>query len=165
AGEARDVAKLVWLRLVEHRGELRKPLALPKWLVVTTHNECRRWLRAARRVRPFDPLEADPDWIVDHATPDEWVLQAELVEALLAAMAELSDRQRALLWAFALEPGISYAEVSRRLGIPVGSIGPTLIRAEARMRTLPVLVALSDSGVSADDVGGGRRDIASAGRG
>ena len=33
--DAEDVGQTVWLRLVEHLGELREPRALPKWIITT----------------------------------------------------------------------------------------------------------------------------------
>ena len=34
--KAEDVAQTVWLRLVEHLGDIREPRALPGWIVTTT---------------------------------------------------------------------------------------------------------------------------------
>ena len=38
--DAEDVGQAVWLRLVEHLGELRDPAALGGWLATTTRREC-----------------------------------------------------------------------------------------------------------------------------
>jgi hypothetical protein len=51
-------------------------------------------------------------------------LAAERHEALLRAVAELPEGQRALLL-LVEDPPVSYEEISRRLGLPVESIGPT----------------------------------------
>jgi RNA polymerase sigma factor (sigma-70 family) len=161
--DGEDVAQIVWMRLVEHLGELREPRALPKWLIVTTRNECCRSLRAQGRVGPFDPLTEDLEETVDHATPDEPLLLAERCQVVLEAMAELSDRQRAVLWIFAENPDISFSEVSRRLGIPVGSIGPTRIRAAAKLRACPAVAALYGSEFGVDDLGGGQNGTATGG--
>ncbi|MEU8664795.1 RNA polymerase sigma factor, partial [Actinoplanes philippinensis] len=37
-----DVAQTVWLRLLEHLGDLREPRALPMWIITTSRNECLR---------------------------------------------------------------------------------------------------------------------------
>jgi hypothetical protein len=37
-----DVNQTLWLRLVEHLGNLREPAALPKWIIMTTSHECLR---------------------------------------------------------------------------------------------------------------------------
>ena len=51
-----DVAQTVWLLLFEQLGNLRQPAALPGWLATTTHRECLRVLRAARRYDSFGSL-------------------------------------------------------------------------------------------------------------
>jgi DNA-directed RNA polymerase specialized sigma24 family protein len=73
---------------------------------------------------------------------DTDLLAAERHEALLAALAELPERQHALLLLLLHDPPIAYEEVSRRLGIPIGSIGPTRARALERIRTSPMMQAL-----------------------
>jgi RNA polymerase sigma factor (sigma-70 family) len=161
--DADDVSQIVWLRLVEHLGDLRDPQALPKWLAVTTRNECLRLINANRRVRPFDPLTEDPDKTVDHRGPDEALLLAEQREVLLTAIAELPDRQRALLLLLVEEPKIPYAEISRRLGMPFGSIGPIRGRAMEKLRASPSVAALFAAELKTEDVGGGHRDIATVG--
>ena len=45
SADADDVNQTVWLRLVEHLGDLREPRALPGWLVTTTRNEALRVIR------------------------------------------------------------------------------------------------------------------------
>lgn len=141
-----DVVQTLWLRLVEHLDALREPAALPGWIVTTTRNECMRLLRARRRTQPVDPLGTG----VDHEAPealrlDEEVLDdldhAERHELLLRAFAELSEQHRTLLLVLVQDPPPSYAEVSARLGIPVGSIGPTRARALQRIREFPAVAA------------------------
>ncbi len=141
--DAEDVVQTVWLRLVEHLGALREPAALPGWIVTTARNECLRVIRARRVVPTSDPFghpsAAGADVV---ETLDATMLDAERHEALLVAMAELPDRQRALLLVLIEDPPVPYEEVSARLGIPVGSIGPTRARALARVRAHPAVSGL-----------------------
>jgi RNA polymerase sigma factor (sigma-70 family) len=133
--ETQDVAQTVWLRLVEHLGDLREPRALPMWIITTSRRECLRYLSDRRRSQPYDPL--DPSWLAastEDAEPDAELLHAERHEALLAGLAELPARQRELLLLLVEDPPLSYAQISRRTGIPVGSIGPTRGRALERLR-------------------------------
>jgi len=59
---------------------------------------------------------------------------------LRAAVARLPlPRLLALL---AADPPLPYAEISARLGIPVGSIGPNRSRSLARLRRDPAIAAL-----------------------
>jgi len=145
-----DVAQTVWLRLVQHLGELREPNALPGWIVTTTRHECIRVLRGNNRSQPVDPtqdtrLEHDDtvDW--DEPRLDRDLLRDERHQALLAGFAELPPRQRELLILLLADPPWSYAEISERMDIPVGAIGPTRARALDRLRRTPALAALLES--------------------
>ena len=65
------------------------------------------------------------------------VIAAEMATAVRRATDGLSDRQRLLVNALFYQSPTSYDEVSRRTGVPVGSIGPTRIRTLKRLhRTL-----------------------------
>jgi RNA polymerase sigma factor (sigma-70 family) len=134
--DADDVNQTVWLRLVEHLGEIREPQALPGWIVTTTRRECLRVLRKQSRLVPVDPqvgtsLEPDP---VDPGL-DGGLLDDERRQALRDGLAELPADRRALLLLLIEDPPVPYREVSTRLGIPMGSIGPTRVRALAQLRT------------------------------
>jgi DNA-directed RNA polymerase specialized sigma24 family protein len=59
---------------------------------------------------------------------------AERREAFWTALERLPDRHRELMTALLAEPPLSYAEASRRTGIPVGSIGPIRARSLDRLR-------------------------------
>ncbi|WP_416901964.1 RNA polymerase sigma factor [Micromonospora echinospora] len=165
--DSADVNQTVWLRLVEQLGRLRDSHALPAWLVTTTRRECHRLLRLGRRTQPFDPYD-DSDvgvfLLVDSAAPDEDLLRAERRQALRDAFAQLSPRCRELLALLSGDPPASYREVGERLGMPVGSVGPTQARCLARLRDCPALapyVRLSPGGAEGT---GGERDGAVAAR-
>ena len=138
-----DVGQSVWLLLVEQIGRLREPAALPGWLATTTRHECLRVLRAERR---YDHEGLPPD---DQMPPDPFatmieqeVIVAERNAALRAAFAELPQPCRRLLSLLMSDPPPAYAEVSARLGMAIGSIGPTRARCLDRLRRSPHLVAV-----------------------
>jgi RNA polymerase sigma factor (sigma-70 family) len=140
--DAEDVVQTVWLRLVEHLERIREPAALPGWIVTTARNESLHVLRSQRLVAPADLGEQGwPEGAGDPAI-DADLLEAERHQALLIALAELPDRQRALLRLLIEDPPVPYDEISRRLGLPVGSIGPTRARALARVRAHPAVQGL-----------------------
>jgi RNA polymerase sigma factor (sigma-70 family) len=145
--DAEDVVQTVWLRLVEHLGELREPAALPGWISTTARNECLRVIRARKVMPSPDPFGHRSEAGVDPTGEplDAPMLGAEKHEALLAALAELPPRQRALLTLLLEDPPLPYEQVSLRLGIPVGSIGPTRARALARIRAYPAVRDLLDA--------------------
>lgn len=139
--EAQDVVQTVWLRLVEHLGAVREPRALPGWIATTTRNECHH---VTGGHRPVLSADLDARGGPDDASPgsDRGLLEGERHEALLAALAELPDRQRALLLLLIEDPPLPYEEIGRRLGMPIGSIGPTRARAIARIRSHGAVRAL-----------------------
>lgn len=148
--DAMDAYQTVWLSLVEHLGRLDEPRALPGWLMTTTRNECLRVIRAGRRTQPVEPeaLDATSIDVRSRHGDDEDVasglLRSERHEALLAALAELPDHQRQLLILLLADPPLSYEEISKRLNVSVGYIGPTRSRALQRLRQSPHLAALHD---------------------
>ncbi|HWJ11712.1 MAG TPA: sigma-70 family RNA polymerase sigma factor [Nocardioides sp.] len=149
-----DVSQTVWLRLVEHLGDLREPAALPGWIRTTTRNECLRLLTARGRVRPVDPQEDGAagglDAVVDDAAGVD-LLAAERRQLLREALDELPAGRRELLLLLLEDPPVGYEEISRRLAIPIGSIGPTRARALDQLRRTQAL-----RGLGPDLVGGER---------
>lgn len=152
--EAYDVSQNVWLRLVEQLGSLREPEALPGWLATTTRHECIRILKVID-TSPV-PLE---DWMGarEEAELIDDLLAAERRAALRQAYASLPPTWRALLELLAATPPISYADISHRLGIPIGSIGPTRARIIERLRITPPLAALLEGEHSVRPSGKGKR--------
>lgn len=134
AADAQDVGQLVWLRLVEHLGEIREPAALPGWLSTTTRHECERHLRVNGRSVATDPQtlrSTEPD---RGPEIDELLLAAERRRVLLDGLDRLTPHHRELLVMLTADPPYSYADISRILGIPIGSIGPTRSRALDKLR-------------------------------
>ncbi|GIG20201.1 RNA polymerase sigma factor [Cellulomonas chitinilytica] len=145
--DAEDMAQTLWMRLVEHLDDIHDPAAIAGWIATTARHECLRTLRLRRRTEPFDPLDpardrpAEAEEALDAAVVDG-VTAASRHEALLVAFAELSTRHRDLLLLLLHDPPVPYAEIGRRLGIPVGSIGPTRARALQHLREHPAVAAM-----------------------
>ncbi len=142
SADADDVVQTVWLRLVEHLGTLRDPMALPQYIAQTATHECFRLFRTRRHVVLMD--SSGPGFPEEDSAPpvDAGMLANERQKNLLAALGELPDRQRALLLLLLEDPPPSYEEISRRLDMPIGSIGPTRARALARLREFAAVMAL-----------------------
>ena len=166
--DAQDVAQTVWLRLVEHLGSLREPAALPGWIAVTARHECLRVLTAGRRTTPVDSaILAEKGEAAVDGRVDSDLLQAERHSVLLAAFAGLSQRHRELLLLLAADPPIPYSEITARLSIPIGSIGPTRARALKALRESPAVRTFLGADSSGDPFaarvqGGGSHGIAVA---
>jgi RNA polymerase sigma factor (sigma-70 family) len=140
---AEDVAQAVWLRLVGQLDKIRDPAAIAGWLATATRRECCRALRAARRPPATGPelnAEAIPD--EQAQTAEQQLLAAERRAALREALAHLTPCCQQLLAILTADPPVPYAEISARLGIPVGSIGPTRGRCLDKLRRHPAIAAL-----------------------
>jgi RNA polymerase sigma factor (sigma-70 family) len=138
-----DVGQSVWLLLVENIAGLREPAALPGWLATTTRHECLRILRAARRLER-DGLPPEDQMPPDLSAPmiEQEIIAAERNAALRAAFAELPAACHELLSLLISDPPPGYTEVSAKLGMPIGSIGPTRARCIERLRRSPHLTAV-----------------------
>jgi len=144
--DAEDVGQNVWLQLVDQLDNIRDPAALPGWLATTTRRECLRVLRAIRgphAARYALDAEIIPD---DQARlADQELIVAEQRAALREAFTRLSPCYQQLIAALIQDPPVPYAEISARLGIPIGSIGPTRSRCLNRLRRDPAVAALIDA--------------------
>lgn len=160
AQDAQDVSQTVWLRLVEQMTNLRKPEALPGWIATTTRRECGRKIRQARRMLPVDP-QVDP--AMQQCTtvdPDAAILRAELHQALRDGLSELSARDQWILQLRGADPPKSYHEISQLLGMPIGSIGPTLRRSLNRLRETSAMRAYLAANLTGDEgTGGDQREL------
>jgi len=142
SADADDVNQTVWLRLVEHLGDLREPRALPGWLVTTTRNEALRVIRLRGRAIPVDPQGVTLERLAEQPEADEALIRDERTRALRAGLLELPAGRRELLELLLTDPPISYDEISAKLGIPKGSIGPTRARALEQLRNTRAMRAL-----------------------
>jgi DNA-directed RNA polymerase specialized sigma24 family protein len=89
---------------------------------------------------------ATPD---DHApAAEEKLLAAELYAALREALMHLPLCCQQLITLLAQNPPLSYAQISTRLGIPVGSICSHRGRCLDKLRRHPSLAALIDPGAT-----------------
>ncbi len=130
---AEDVLQTVWLTLVRKADSITEPQAVLQWMVVTTKRESWRVARSQAKVRPED-LEATGGG--DDATPsvEDEVVRSEIDARLWRHINALPERCRLLLRVIAFADRPDYAELSKALGMPQGSIGPTRGRCLAKLR-------------------------------
>jgi RNA polymerase sigma factor (sigma-70 family) len=143
--DTEDVGQAVWLYLVGHLGTLHEPAALPGWLATTARRECLRVLRAGRPLDTGYVLDADTLGDDQAGPADQELLAAERQAALREALLDLPLCGQRLIALLLQDPPMPYAEISVRLGIPVGSIGPTRSRYLDKMRRHPAIAALIEA--------------------
>jgi RNA polymerase sigma factor (sigma-70 family) len=134
---AEDVVQGVWLTLVRNLDSIRDPQATLQWLLVTARRAAWRAVQQARVDQAHQVAdEAATQWLT--GPPDELpgaVLERDERDAALwRHVQNLPERCRRLLGLVALVDRPDYAVVSRSLGMPVGSIGPTRGRCLAKLR-------------------------------
>ena len=141
--DADDVGQTVWLQLVGQLAAVRDPAALPGWIATTTRRECCRVRRMAQQQQA---AAHGPD-IAEIADTGSGTVESELLRtersaALREALTQLPPVSRRLIAMLIQDPPVPYAEISAKLGIPVGSIGPHRARCLEKLRRYPAVAAL-----------------------
>jgi RNA polymerase sigma-70 factor (ECF subfamily) len=119
-----DTLERAWTKLHLYR----RGTDLRAWLFTVMHNVHVNKLRAAR---PTDPLDDAMPELAQRAPQAD----ALVVRDLDRAIARLPADQRAVLLLVTLEE-MSYEEVARTLGIPIGTVMSRLSRAREKLRML-----------------------------
>jgi RNA polymerase sigma factor (sigma-70 family) len=119
-----DTLERAWAKLHLYR----RGTDLRAWLFTVMHNV---HVNRVRATRPVDPLDDDmPELAQRETQPD-----ALLVRDLDRAIARMPADQRAVLLLVTLEE-MSYEEVARTLGIPIGTVMSRLSRAREKLRAM-----------------------------
>jgi DNA-directed RNA polymerase specialized sigma24 family protein len=111
-----------------------EPQAVLRWLTVTARRDAWRAARANGRIdltedtATFDLRTAPVD------SPEQQVLRTADERALWFAVGKLNERCQRLLRIIAFHDRPDYTALSRELGMPVGSIGPTRGRCLDKLR-------------------------------
>ena len=150
--DAEDVGQAVWMRLVEHLDNLRDS---GRATGLAGHHHPAgmlpgpaRYVQAARRRAGAGEHAGRATAPAEHE-----LLVAERNAALREAFARLPPRCQRLLALLIADPPVPYTEISARLGIPVGSIGPNRHRYLDRLRRDPAIARLIDA-----EAAGGKLD-------
>jgi RNA polymerase sigma factor (sigma-70 family) len=136
--DANDLSQYVWMQLLDHIHKLREPRALRGWIAATATHRCYEILRNYKRSVSMDPLMIGRFELVEATARktngegplgvDDDLLRAEKRRAIRQGLAELTENQQELLILLVADPPVPYCEISRRMRLPIGSIGPTRAR-------------------------------------
>ena len=148
-----DVFQEVFTALVKGLPRLRDGRALCRWLGSTTDRIARTTAMRTRREQARSDSSAD---LVETMASDAPAVGATLETLEEQAMIRLSlaalpERCRRLLHALYYEdPPPTYAQLARRWGMPIGSLGATRARCLERARRVLEQLSATDVGISAD---------------
>jgi len=132
--EADDVAQETFVTLLGKLQAVRDRERIGLWLAVTAR---RKSLDLRTRGPAARESAMDDDAVIADPTPGVGDLLAQLEEEALVhqAVDDLSDRCRAIVRALYLDdPPLSYKATAKKLGIPMGSLGPTRRRCLDKLR-------------------------------
>lgn len=141
--DVEDVEQTTWLRLFESIDRLRSPERLPGWLATTARRECLHLLRSGSREALTDDIVTRADDTGRFDDPGDELIAGEVRTIVRNAVQTLPESPRRLLETLLLSPESTYADVSRSLDMPQGSIGPTRARGIDRLRRDPHVMALA----------------------
>jgi RNA polymerase sigma factor (sigma-70 family) len=141
---AADVFQTVFARLVAQLPRIVDPQRLQAWIVTTAKREALLALRRGRRTvsmtRADDTVDEASEWDIadDSLLPEEMLAELQQLDQLRHALDRLENPCRELLLMLFRDDGdkLPYEEVARRLGMSVGSIGPTRSRCLGKLRRL-----------------------------
>lgn len=139
--QAEDAVQMAWGQLVARASAVRDPQGVLAWLITTTRRCAIRLSQQSGRAVPVEDVAATADRqsaapsAPPEEAPEEVALRTERDRALWRHVQGLSPRCRELLRVIAFADKPDYASIAVRLGMPVGSIGPTRGRCLATLRT------------------------------
>jgi len=131
--DAADVFQTVCIKLLANLEKLKDDQHLLGWMITTAKHECSHLLRQRQRHQTSLPPVLSESILesrsVGDVWPDDLVMQLEEEHLVHLAVADMNIRCRQLIELLYLtDPPTTYLDVSRRLDIPSGSIGPTRAR-------------------------------------
>lgn len=140
---AADVFQTTYARLVEHLATIEDGSRVRAWLVTTARRETLRALALqSRTVSLNEDGDADAVSAVEampaaDPLPEALLSDLQQHDRLRRAVDRLDPKSRQFVeLVFLQDEPPSYDEISSRLGIAVGSIGPTRARCLAKLRAL-----------------------------
>ncbi|HEX5633012.1 MAG TPA: sigma-70 family RNA polymerase sigma factor [Gemmatimonadales bacterium] len=141
---AADVFQTVFSRLVEQLPRITEPQRLQAWIVTTAKRETlllrRRGQRLVSMTSTDDDGSGGSEWDVVDESPiaEQALADLQQVHRLRLALERLDERSRTLVELLFRDEDerLPYEQIAQRLGLPVGSIGPTRARCLDKLRKL-----------------------------
>jgi RNA polymerase sigma factor (sigma-70 family) len=144
-----DVFQTVWAAVFEQLDQLREPEKFKSWLLSITYRQAKRAVRRMLSERPVMLVLSEGDSVpVDGETAGELVEALDrrrlIGEALERIRKEAPSCYELIYELYLRERSPSYAEISGKLGLPMGSIGPTRGRCLDRLKRILMRIRPDD---------------------
>jgi len=142
--DAEDVTQEVFLKVYKRIQYFRGESSFQTWLFRIATNQCvDRSRKLKRGIQQTVSLYETPDDNDDssgtqreipdnEADPLRYVTREELRQVVQEGLARLSDKLRAVLVLYDIQ-GMSYEEIARTLGVPIGTVKSRLFNARAQL--------------------------------
>jgi RNA polymerase sigma factor (sigma-70 family) len=135
--DAADISQLTFTILIQSLDSLREDSRLGSWLSTVARRHTWRHLEKSRREGPGREEDLANSATLVGADSRDPLESWELTEMLSESLSELGGRCAKLITALYFDPDEpSYEEISERMDMPVGSIGPTRARCLKRLREI-----------------------------
>ena len=137
---AADIFQTVFTRLLQHLPRIQQPERLKAWIVTTTKREALQQRRRGLRTVSMSADEGSdtPAWDMadDALLPEEVLSELQQQDALRTALEKLDARCQQLLKLLFRDDDerLGYDEIASRMGMPLGSIGPSRARCLDKLR-------------------------------
>jgi RNA polymerase sigma factor (sigma-70 family) len=135
AGDCEDVCQATWIHVFTGIDTIKQPGRLRTWIVTVAKRESIKHLQFSAHHLLVADVGCDAGELCCSG-PEEVVVDRADHRRVRAAVSQLPGRHQALLRLLLSDPTPTYDEISARLNIPRGSIGPTRNRLLHRLREL-----------------------------
>ena len=126
--EAEELAAETCEAVVTRIDRLRAPEAFEAWFWSIARNRLRSLFRRRRATKPTEAM-------ISPSTPEDISMQGDEHRRVRIALANLSTKDRELLWLREVE-GLEYDEIARRLGVTAGTVRVACHRARRRLEAI-----------------------------
>ena len=138
--DAADVAQDTFMSLLDHLEQIESPERISGWLRVTARRACLQLIND-RRAKTVSGSESD--LLPDPRSNPRALRHLELRARVHAALERLGPPCHELLVLLYGPGALPYVEIAERLGMAIGSIGPTQARCLEKLRQLMTTSAMS----------------------
>jgi RNA polymerase sigma factor (sigma-70 family) len=122
--DAADVFQSVCIEVLNSLPQLKNVQSLRSWLITVSIRQAYRWRKRQANHVELDAMDPEVAEGIASTPHSDTLVQLEQEQIVREVVSQLSPRHRELVrLLFFEQPALPYAEVARRLGLAIGSIG------------------------------------------